>query len=251
MHGWLGRPPGAAVPPVTAVRAKLHRVMRLPAALVRAGGRFTSQRTHGTYTSGIHSRSQFSSADSSSTRAGTAADTLVFVERADPTAAKPLLLASHALMESLFPPEDNHYLSLDALRAPNICFFVARSGSSSCSGAAAAGAGGDDSSSAGKVLGCGALAVCGEAGEKFGELKSMYTDSAARGCGVGGALLARLEEEAQLERLQCLRLETGNKLHAALSFYRGAGFVERGPFGMYEANGTSLFMEKALPHETR
>ena len=114
-----------------------------------------------------------------------------------------------------------------------------------------AGAGGDDSSSAGKVLGCGALAVCGEAGEKFGELKSMYTDSAARGCGVGGALLARLEEEAQLERLQCLRLETGNKLHAALSFYHGAGFVERGPFGMYEANGTSLFMEKALPHETR
>ena len=155
--------------------------------------------------------------------------TAVVVERGDPLSAEPLLLASHALMESLFPPEDNHFLSLDALRAPDIRFFVAR---------------GDGTGSSGdRILGCGALAVR----EGYGELKSMFTDEAARGRGVASSILQTLEGEARALRLPWLRLETGDRLHAALAFYRGAGFAMRGPFGGYEANETSRFMEKRLP----
>ena len=166
---------------------------------------------------------------------------MIIVERTDPhhPQATALLKQSHALMQSLFPPEDNHYLPLDALRAPDIHFFVARSSS-----VAQSRPGGCSSNTAGvgQVLGCGALAVR----EGYGELKSMYTDESARKLGVATQLLQVLEAEASAQRLPYLRLETGSKLHAALSFYRKSGFEQRGPFGRYEENQTSLFMEKAL-----
>ena len=47
--------------------------------------------------------------------------------RATPDATA-LLKRSHALMQSLFPPEDNFYLDIDALAAPHIAFFVAERG---------------------------------------------------------------------------------------------------------------------------
>ena len=51
------------------------------------------------------------------------------IERGDPRTpeAKALLEASHALMQELFTPDANHFLSLDALAAPDIAFFVAAS----------------------------------------------------------------------------------------------------------------------------
>ena len=45
----------------------------------------------------------------------------------DPRAVA-LLQASHALMQELFPAEANHYLSIDALCAPDIRFLVAQEG---------------------------------------------------------------------------------------------------------------------------
>ena len=55
---------------------------------------------------------------------------MLIVERGTPThpQAAALLQHSHALMQSLFNPEDNHYLSIDALCAPHIRFFMARRG---------------------------------------------------------------------------------------------------------------------------
>lgn len=146
------------------------------------------------------------------------------VETGDPRdpAARALLKQSHALMESLFPPEDNFYLDIDALTAPHIVFFVARRGD--------------------ETLGTAALADKGG----YGEVKSMFVAEAARGLGVGAALLARLEDEARTRGLPALMLETGNLLHAAHRLYARAGFIERGPFGDYPAAASSLFMEKRL-----
>ncbi|PIE06528.1 MAG: GNAT family N-acetyltransferase [Rhodobacterales bacterium] len=148
----------------------------------------------------------------------------VTVEPGDPRApgAARLLKRSHALMESLFPPEDNFYLDIDALTAPHIAFFVA--------------------TEQGAVLGTAALAEMGG----YGEVKSMFVDEAARGRGVGAALLGRLEAEARARALPILRLETGNLLKAAHRLYARAGFTERGPFGDYPAAPSSLFMEKRL-----
>jgi putative acetyltransferase len=139
----------------------------------------------------------------------------------DPEAAA-LLAASHALMESLFPAEENHYLSVDALAAPGIRFFVARRD--------------------GRVLGCGALA----SRDGYGELKSMFVAEEARGTGVADALMARLEAEARGAGLPLLRLETGSALAAAQRLYARHGFGFRGPFGDYTENATSRFMEKRL-----
>jgi len=146
------------------------------------------------------------------------------VEPGDPHAAQAtaLLRRSHALMESLFPPEDNFHLDIDALTAPHIAFFVAKQNDA--------------------IRGTAALADMGD----YGEVKSMFVDEAARGLGVGVALLTRLEQEARAKRHVALRLETGNRLDAAISLYERAGFIRRGPFGDYPAAKTSVFMEKPL-----
>ncbi len=149
--------------------------------------------------------------------------TEITIRTAAPDRARHLLEASHALMQALFDPEDNHYLEIDALRAPTIHFLVAED-------------------AAGRVLGCGALA----SKPGYGELKSMFTDVEARGLGIASGILAALEAEARRQGLPLLRLETGDKLEAAHRVYQRAGFVTRGPFGDYTANSSSIFMEKPL-----
>jgi len=50
------------------------------------------------------------------------------ITAADPTTpqARALLQGSHDLMSSLFPQAANHYLSVEALAAPHVDFFVVR-----------------------------------------------------------------------------------------------------------------------------
>lgn len=136
--------------------------------------------------------------------------------------ARALLSASHDLMDSLFPPEENHHLDIDALCAPGILFFGAEND--------------------GQILGVAALALR----DGYGEVKSMFVAPEARGIGVANRLLAHLEQTARSHGLPLLRLETGNKLHAAVQLYERAGFNPTGPFGDYTANKTSLFYEKHL-----
>ncbi|MEM9437642.1 MAG: GNAT family N-acetyltransferase, partial [Pseudomonadota bacterium] len=160
---------------------------------------------------------------SHSSAAHTGAPMLV-IEKVDPGSPGPraLLEASHKLMEELFPPEDNHYLSIEALRASNIQFFQAREGTT--------------------TLGTGALATMGD----YGEVKSMFTAPEARCKGVAAALLRQIEDAARETGLSALKLETGNSLHAALALYERHGFAPCAPFGAYEANETSVFYEKTL-----
>lgn len=149
---------------------------------------------------------------------------MIIVSRTDPhdPQATALLQQSHALMQSLFPPEDNFYLSIDDLCADNIHFFTAREGTT--------------------ILGTGALAVK----DGYGEVKSMFVSEDARGKGVGDALLRQIEDQAKIEFLRMLKLETGNVLYAAHRLYGRHGFTKCGPFGDYTDAASSIFMEKAL-----
>jgi putative acetyltransferase len=149
---------------------------------------------------------------------------MIIVERSDPREADAtaLLQQSHALMESLFPPEDNFYLDVNSLLAPHIHFFTARDGDLVC--------------------GTGALAVK----DGYGEVKSMFVAEEARGKGVADALLRQIEDQAREENLPLLKLETGNALHVAHKFYRRHGFTDCDVFGAYEAENSSIFMEKSL-----
>lgn len=147
---------------------------------------------------------------------------LVEIVEASPRDAAHLLEAHHALMQSLFPAEANHYLELTELMASDIRFFGARRGDA--------------------LIGCGALAIK----PGYGEIKSMHVAESARGKGVAGTTLARLISEAKREQLPLVRLETGDKLVAAQRLYERHGFTFRGPFGDYPDLPESRFMEKRL-----
>ena len=133
-----------------------------------------------------------------------------------------LLRESHTLMQALFSPEENHFLSIEELCAENVLLFIG------CID--------------GLVAGSGALSIQAD----YGEVKSMFTSRDFRNQGLAEAILTKLVQEARARSLPFLRLETGDLLHEAHRLYSRHGFVERGPFGDYEDNGSSIFLEKAL-----
>lgn len=149
---------------------------------------------------------------------------MIVVARTDPRdpQATALLQASHALMQALFAPDDNHFLSIDALCGEDVHFFTAREGAT--------------------LLGTGAIKVK----KDMAEVKSMFVAETARGRGVADAILRALEDRARELRLHWLRLETGNLLYAAQRLYARHGFVKCGVFGDYAENPSSIFMEKRL-----
>ena len=126
-----------------------------------------------------------------------------------------------------YPPEQRHGLPLDAIFQSHIRFFLARM--------------------QGAAVGCGGVALFAD----FAEVKRMYVREAARGGGVAGALLDRIEQAARDAGLDLLRLETGNRAHAAMRFYERSGFRRCPAFGAYAtmiptAIATSVFYEKRL-----
>lgn len=136
------------------------------------------------------------------------------------------LLEEHlANMYELSPPEQVFALDLNKLRAPDITFWTVW----------------DEE----VLLGCGALK---ELTPSHGEIKSMRTPAAARGRGAGRAVLAHIISVAQQRGYTRLSLETGT--HAAFepahNLYRRQGFVVSGPFGCYQSNEHSVFMELRL-----
>lgn len=149
---------------------------------------------------------------------------MIPIRRADPRSpeGRALIAASQAYLASLYPPEHNHYLSVEELAAPHIAFWIA--------------------GAAGEALGCVALARM----QDYGEVKSLWVEPAARGRGLGEALMATLETEARAQGLPWLRLETGDTLEAAHRLYARCGFAICGPFGAYREGPHSVFMEKRL-----
>lgn len=140
--------------------------------------------------------------------------------------------AVHALLEehlsdmyATSPPESVHALDLDALRGASICFFAAWRGD--------------------VLLGCGALKVLGDG---HAEIKSMRTSEAARGRGVGSALLRHLLGEARARGITRVSLETGTEpyFEPARQLYLRHGFTECGPFGDYVLDPNSIFLTLAL-----
>lgn len=142
----------------------------------------------------------------------------------DPRSAEgsALLTAAHALMRSMYAPEDCHALALDDLCVPEITLLIAERN--------------------GTAIGCAALKDCGA----YGEVKSMYVDPTARGAGAGKALLAHLEKLARAAEHTALKLETGDDLTVAQGLYQRHGFRFCGPFGDYREGPRSLFMDKPL-----
>jgi putative acetyltransferase len=134
-------------------------------------------------------------------------------------------LDSH--LGALYPAESRHGLKLEALRAPNILFSLARD-------------------EAGIAHGCGGVALL----DGFAELKRMYVRPTARGNGIGALIVTFLERQALARGYAIMRLETGYLQAAALTLYERLGYARREPFAPYRLDPNSVFMEKRLGVES-
>ena len=76
------------------------------------------------------------------------------------------------------------------------------------------------------------------------EIKSMHTAEAARGRGIGRAMLTHLLEVARTRGFRRVSLETGTTaaFAAARALYHSAGFISCGPFASYQPSDDNLFM---------
>lgn len=137
--------------------------------------------------------------------------------------------AHHADMEPTAPAESRHALPFDRLLAPGVRLFAAF----------------DDH----RPVATGALAALEDGQE---ELKSMRTDPAVRGKGLGRTMLHFLLADAAARGIRRVSLETGSMefFLPARRLYASAGFVECGPFGSYRPDPLSTFMTLALPDAT-
>lgn len=136
------------------------------------------------------------------------------------------LIAEH--LDEMFatsPPESVHALPLASLESPDVTVWSAWDGD--------------------EVLGCGALK---ELDASHGEVKSMRTRAAARGRGVGAAILATILAEARARGYQRLSLETGSEKHFAPArrLYARHGFEQCPPFADYTDDPNSVFMTRSL-----
>ena len=145
------------------------------------------------------------------------------LESVDQPAIIQLISALDAYQGSLYPAESNYHLSVEALKAPNVLFAVAR----------------DDEDA---VIGCGAIVLF----DGYGELKRMFVPPEQRGRGVAKAVMALLEAHAVQRNCRLLRLETGIYQPEAHGLYARAGYRRRGPYGDYPDDPLSVFMEKTI-----
>jgi len=132
------------------------------------------------------------------------------------------LLERHlAFARTHSPPEDVHALDIGGLLDPAVTFFSFRLG--------------------GVLLGvCALQALDGE----HAELKSMHTAQAARGRGIGRAMVIHLIGVARDRGCHRVSLETGSMpaFAPARALYTSVGFSACGPFGGYRPSPNSVFM---------
>lgn len=151
-------------------------------------------------------------------------------ERADHPQVAPLLAALDAYLASLYDPDDNYILDVQALLAADVDFLVAADGT--------------------ELVGCGATRrMPGEPATQhhaYGEIKRMYVSPAQRGRRIAEQLLAQLEARLRADGLKLATLETGRDQLEAIRLYERTGYRRRGPFGGYPDNGLSFFYEKQL-----
>ena len=124
--------------------------------------------------------------------------------------------------ESLYPPTSNHLDSITTLSQPNCKLMAAYKGE--------------------KLIGIGAAKLM----DGYGELKRFFVSESFRGQGVAELFVATLEAWLLESEISICKLETGIHQHAAIRFYEKLGYKFCEPFGDYQIDPLSVFMEKYL-----
>ena len=151
----------------------------------------------------------------------------VVIARDDPRAEDVrLLLQTHlAFSRDVTPAEYSFALDAEGLSDPGVPLFCARHN--------------------GELLGIGALK---RHDDTHAELKSMHTREAARGRGVGRAMVEHLLAVAREHGYRRVSLETGttDDFAAARALYTTAGFQPCAAFGGYRPSAYNTFMTICL-----
>jgi putative acetyltransferase len=151
-------------------------------------------------------------------------------ERPDQPEVMALLAELDAYLMSLYPPEANHILDVQALLGADVAFYVARDGAQAVGTAAGRRVAGEPATG----------------GLPYGEVKRMYVDPAQRGQRLGVRLLAAVEDGLRAAGCRLALLETGRHQHEAVALYERCGYTPRAAFGGYPDNGLSVFYGKSL-----
>ena len=145
----------------------------------------------------------------------------------DPRAAdvRALLERHLAYAHANTAPEDVHALDIDALLDPSVTFFSYRLD--------------------GELL---AVAALKRLDDHHAEIKSMHTAHAARGRGIGRAMVDHLVGVARERGVRRVSLETGAgpAFAPARSLYASAEFTPCGPFADYGPSPSSAYMTLSL-----
>jgi putative acetyltransferase len=123
---------------------------------------------------------------------------------------------------SLYPPESNHLDSIEELSKSNAFFLAAYIDAVVC--------------------GIGSVKVF----EGYGEIKRVYVPLNHRGKGIAIAMMEELENHLVKQALNYARLETGIHQTEAIGLYESLGYYRIEPFGDYQEDPLSVFMEKKL-----
>lgn len=128
----------------------------------------------------------------------------------------------HAVTED---PANVHALDLSALRGDGVAFYTAWEGET--------------------LLG---MVAISSVDSSNGEIKSLRTTTAARGKGVGRALVRFLDSAARQRGIGTLWLETGvePEFAPARQLYLSEGYVECPAFGKYRDGVGSVFMKREV-----
>jgi ribosomal protein S18 acetylase RimI-like enzyme len=98
----------------------------------------------------------------------------------------------------------------------------------------------------GAAIGCGGIRMLAP---DRAEVKHLWVRPAARGTGLGRALLTELERRAAEFGATEIVLDTNERLEAAQSLYRSSGYVDVKPYND-NPNATHWFRKGLAPHRT-
>jgi putative acetyltransferase len=136
-----------------------------------------------------------------------------------------LVQQSQQYQAGLYPAESIYQEDAQALLATNIYFTGAYQGQ--------------------VLMGIGAVKKI-ETPRPYGEIKNLFVDPHHRGQGVSRVIMQALEQYLIDAGIGLCRLETGVNQPESINLYESLGYKRCEPYGDYQADPLSIFMQKEL-----
>ena len=136
-----------------------------------------------------------------------------------------LVQQSQQYQAEIYPAESIHQEDAQALLVSSVYFIGAYQGQA--------------------LLGIGAVKRI-DASSPYGEIKNLFVDPRHRGQGASRVIMHALEQHLIGAGISICRLETGVNQPESIGLYESLGYKVCGPYGDYQDDPLSIFMQKEL-----